>query len=132
MRRSLPRTAREHLDISGSFVFDVESASAFAGAREQAACAPELVDGFWSARPRFGSHNTCRCDGECVSLDTYEIFEADRHRTLLDWVRYFTPAELVAELCDAGFGEVDILGDLTGATHDGDAPRFAAVARRGR
>ncbi|MFF5897908.1 SAM-dependent methyltransferase [Streptomyces argenteolus] len=129
-RRALLATVREHLDAGGRFVFDVDSASAFAGVREQVVHARDLMDGFWSADAYFGFHHTYRYDAERVSLDTYEIIEAERHRTFFNWVRYFTPDELVGELNDAGFDEVDILGDLTGAPYDAAAPHFAAVASR--
>ncbi|MFC3234062.1 methyltransferase domain-containing protein [Streptomyces nitrosporeus] len=114
-RRALLRTVRAHLDSGGSFAFDVDSAAAMAGVREQAAYAPSLMDGFWSDRPYFGFHNTYRYESERVSLDKFEIFETDRTRTYFNWVRYFTPDELTGDLVDAGFADVEILGDLTGA-----------------
>ncbi|NYV73839.1 cyclopropane-fatty-acyl-phospholipid synthase family protein [Streptomyces sp. UH6] len=127
-RQALLRTVREHLDAGGSFVFDVDSASAFAHVREQATYAPSLMDGFWSARPYFGFHNTYRYEREHVSLDKYEIFQADGRKTYFNWVRYFTPQELIGELKEAGFADVDVLGDLTGSPYDSTAPQFAAVA----
>ncbi|WP_151770778.1 SAM-dependent methyltransferase [Streptomyces abyssomicinicus] len=127
-RQALLRTVREHLDAGGSFVFDVDSASAFTHVREQATYAPSLMDGFWSARPYFGFHNTYRYESEHVSLDKYEIFEADRRRTFFNWVRYFTRRELIGELKGAGFAEVEVLGDLTGSPYDSTAPQFAAIA----
>ncbi|MFG3257042.1 SAM-dependent methyltransferase [Streptomyces sp. NPDC048172] len=128
-RRALLCTVREHLDPGGAFVFDVDSAAAFAEVREQALYAPGLMDGFWSDRPYFGFLNTYRYARERVSLDKYEIFEADRRRTFCNWVRHFTPEELTAELAEAGFADVDVLGDLTGTPYDSEAPRFAAVVR---
>lgn len=128
-RQALLRTVREHLDTGGSFVFDVDSVSAFARVREQATYAPSLMDGFWSDRPYFGFHNTYRYEREHVSLDKYEIFEADRKRVFFNWVRYFTPEDLTSELNEAGFNDVDVLGDLTGSPYDSAAPQFAAIAR---
>ncbi|MFE7415271.1 SAM-dependent methyltransferase [Streptomyces laurentii] len=128
-RRALLRTVREHLAPAGSFVFDVDSASAFDRVREQATYAPSLMDGFWSARPYFGFHNTYRYEREHVSLDKYEIFEADRKRVFFNWVRYFTPEDLTSELNQAGLQDVEVLGDLTGSPYDGAAPRFAVIAR---
>jgi SAM-dependent methyltransferase len=129
-RQRLLRTVREHLDAGGSFVFDVDSASAFAHVREQATYAPSLMDGFWSDRPYFGFHNTYRYEREHVSLDKYEIFEAERKRAFFNWVRYFTPKELSGELKEAGFDDVDILGDLTGLPYNSEAPQFAAIATK--
>ncbi|WP_237110350.1 cyclopropane-fatty-acyl-phospholipid synthase family protein [Nonomuraea sp. MG754425] len=130
-RRALLRTVREHLADGGAFAFDVDAPPAFDAVEERAVYAPSLMDGFWSARPYFGFHNTFRYERARVSLDKYEIVEEERRRTFYNWVRYFTPAELTAELNGAGFTAVDILGDLTGARYDPGAPLFAAVARTG-
>ncbi|MGW2592961.1 SAM-dependent methyltransferase [Streptomyces sp. NPDC001515] len=127
-RQALLRTVREHLAAGGSFVFDVDSASAFAHVREQATYAPSLMNGFWSGRPYFGFHNTYQYEREYVSLDKYEIFEAERKRTFFNWVRYFTPEGLISELKDAGFTDVDVLGDLTGSTYTSETAQFAAIA----
>lgn len=131
-RQALLRTVRGHLGPGGAFVFDVDSASAFANSHEQASYAPLLMDGFWSERPYFGFHNTFRYERQRVSLDKFEIFEADRRRAFYNWVRYFTRDELIDELDAAGFTDVEILGDLTGAPYDGAASQFAAIARTGR
>lgn len=127
-RRAVLRTVHRHLRAGGSFVFDVDSATAFNDVREQASYAPSLMDGFWSQHPYFGFHNTYRYEHERVSLDKFEIFEADRQRVFLNWVRYFSPDELTAELNDAGFTGMEILGDLTGSPYDGEASQFTAHA----
>ncbi|MET8576019.1 class I SAM-dependent methyltransferase [Streptomyces sp. NPDC005012] len=127
-RAALLRTVHEHLAPGGAFVFDVDSAAAFADVTEQASYAPSLMDGFWSDRPYFGFHNTYRYERERVSLDKYEIVEADRHRVFLNWVRHFTPDELTAELGAAGFTDVRVLGDLAGAPYDSRAPHFTVHA----
>ncbi|MGN9791043.1 SAM-dependent methyltransferase [Streptomyces sp. OZ13] len=129
-RKALLRTVREHLETGGSFVFDVDSASAFADVRERSTYAPSLMDGFWSDRPYFGFHNTYRYEREYVSLDKYEIFEAGRTRAFFNWVRYFTLEDLTGELNEAGFTDVHVLGDLTGSSYDPEASRFAAIATK--
>lgn len=127
-RRTLLRTVREHLAPGGAFAFDVDAVPAFAAVREQAVYAPSLMDGFWSARPYFGFHDTFRYEDERVSLDKYEIVEAGCHRTFCNWIRYFAPGELEEELLGAGFTGVEVLGDLAGAPYDSGADRFAVVA----
>ncbi|MQY10980.1 Ubiquinone biosynthesis O-methyltransferase [Streptomyces sp. RB5] len=128
-RHAVLRTVREHLDPGGAFVFDVDAASAFARVREEASYAPALMDGFWSDQPYFGFHNTYRYEEEYVSLDKYEIFEAGRTRVFCNWVRYFAPEDLATELNEAGFGDVDVLGDLTGSPYDSAAPQFGVIAK---
>lgn len=130
-RAALLRTVREHLAPGGSFVFDVDSAAAYAGVREQGSYAPSLMDGFWSDQPYFGFHNTFRYDRERVSLEKFEIVEAERTRVFFNWVRYFTPDELSAELADAGLTGVRVLGDLTGAPYDDRAPHFTVHVTAG-
>ncbi|MFC9268654.1 SAM-dependent methyltransferase [Streptomyces zhihengii] len=127
-RAAVLATVRRHLRTGGSFVFDVDSAAAFTDVREQAAYAPSLMDGFWSDGPYFGFHHTYRYERERVSLDKFDIVEAHRRRVFFNWVRYFTPDELAAELTAAGFTDVRVLGDLAGAPYDSRAPHFTAVA----
>jgi SAM-dependent methyltransferase len=128
-RGALLRTVRAHLAPGGSFAFDVDAAAAFDSVREQAGYAPRLMDGFWAPGPYAGFHHTHRYPEARVSLDRYDIFEPSRHRAFFNWVRYFTPDELRAELRAAGFGTVEILGDLAGGRYEESAPSFAAVAR---
>ncbi|MFI2104836.1 SAM-dependent methyltransferase [Isoptericola sp. NPDC019693] len=130
-RRALLDTVRTQLAPGGTFVFDVDHAPAFDAVVERATYAPDLMDGFWSAEPYFGFLNTHRYEDERVALDRYEIVEADRTRTFCNWARYFTPAELTGELAAAGLGDVEILGDLTGAPFDPTAALFAAAAQTG-
>ncbi|MGW1139504.1 hypothetical protein [Streptomyces zhihengii] len=96
--------------------------------REQATYAPSLMDGFWSEGPYFRFHHTYRYERERVSLDKFDIVEAQRRRVFFNWVRYFTPDELAAELTAAGFTDVRVLADLAGAPYDSRAPHFTAVA----
>ncbi|MFD4371025.1 class I SAM-dependent methyltransferase [Streptomyces sp. NPDC058486] len=127
-RRALLRTAREHLTAGGSLVFDVDAAAAFAAVRERAAYAPGLMDGFWSDRPYVGFHHTYRYEWERVSLDKFDIVEADRRRTFFNWVRYFTPDELTTELAGPASPASRSSEIWRGALRRG-APSFADVAR---
>ncbi|MFE5336876.1 SAM-dependent methyltransferase [Isoptericola sp. NPDC056573] len=130
-RRALLGTVRDHLAPGGSFVLDVDHLPAFAAVREETVFAPDLMDGFWSADPYFGFRTTHRYDEERVSLDRYDVVEAERTRTFCNWVRYFDPEELTSELSAAGLRTVDVLGDLSGAPFDPDGPQFAVVATAG-
>lgn len=126
-RHRLLRTAAQHLAHDGAFVFDVDSAASFDAVRERVEYAPSLMDGFWSAHPYFGFHHTFRYPAELVSLDRYDIVEADRTRTFFNWIQHFTPDGLRAELRRAGF-RAEILGDVAGSGHTAEAPQFAAIA----
>lgn len=127
-RRTLLGTVRDHLAPGGSFVLDVDHLPAFAAVREETVFAPDLMDGFWSAEPYFGFRTTHRYDDARVSLDRYDIVEADRTRTFCNWVRYFDRGELSRELAAAGLRPVDVLGDLSGAPFDPDGSQLAVVA----
>ncbi|MFD4184065.1 SAM-dependent methyltransferase, partial [Rhodococcus sp. NPDC058514] len=127
-RRALLRVVRHHLADGGSFFLDVDAAPAFDAVEEKSAYGPELMDGFWSARPYFGFVNTFRYEDQRVSLDKYEIFEESATKRYFNWAKFFTPEELTAEFGEVGLGVVEILGDVAGSPYDPTAPQFAVVA----
>ncbi|GAB2833143.1 class I SAM-dependent methyltransferase [Actinocorallia aurea] len=122
------RTVAAHLAEGGAFVFDVDGPAGFAEVREQTRYAPSLMDGFWSPEPYFGFHTTFRYEHAFLSLDRYDIYEARRTRTFWNWVQYFTPATVRAELHAAGLADAEVLGDVAGSPYDPAAPHFAVVA----
>jgi len=129
LRRRLLARVHELLEPGGAFVLDAASLAALADLEEISAYAPQLMDGFWSAAPYFGFLNTFTYPEERVSLDRYEIIEADRTRTFCNWTQYFDPESLGAELELGGFAVTEILGDVAGNPYDADAEEFAVIAR---
>ncbi|GAA1455006.1 class I SAM-dependent methyltransferase [Nocardiopsis tropica] len=128
-RSRLLGVVRRHLADGGVFLFDVDAEPALDLVREGALYAPDLMGGFWADRPYHGFRHTFRYDDERVSLDRYDIVTADDTRIFCNWVRYFTPDTLAAELADSGFGVGEVHGDLAGAPYDPASGQFAVVAR---
>lgn len=128
-RRRLLERVRDLLEPGGAFLFDVSSLAALADLEEAAAYAPRLMDGFWSPREYFGFLNTFKYPDERASVDRYEIVEADRTRTFCNWVQYYDPESLAAELGEAGFIVAELVGDVAGASFDPSTHEFAVVAR---
>ena len=88
-RATLLRHFAAFLKPGGAVLFDVYSPSAFARRRETAVCEPNLLDGFWSPRPYYGFLNVFKYEAENVVLDKYTIVEAERTRTIYNWLQYF-------------------------------------------
>jgi len=128
-RRQLLDGLRRFVSPGGTFLFDVASLAALDDVEEAAAYAPMLMDGFWAATPYYGFLNTFVYAEQAISLDRYEIVEADRTRTFCNWTRYFDPDSLAEELDAAGFAIADLFGDVAGAPYDADAPEFAVAVR---
>lgn len=123
---------RRHLADGGAFLFDVDAEPGLDLVREGAVYAPDLMGGFWSERPYHGFQHTFRYEEERVSLDRYDVVTEDGTRVFHNWVRYFTPDTLTAELAGSGFTPDEVHGDLTGAPYDPASGQFAVVARPSR
>lgn len=127
-RAVLLRRVADHLAPGGRFLFDVHALADFDAVAEDATFARSLMDGFWSANPYFGFHHRFRYEAERVSLDRYDIVERDRRRTFYNWLQYFDPETLRAELAAAGLRAEVILGDVAGRPYDHHEPEFAVLA----
>lgn len=118
------------LHPSAAYLFDLHSAADFAAQREQVRYEPNLMDGFWSPRPYHGFLHTFVYPDQLVTLDRYTILERDGQRDFYNWLQYFSPADIEADLHDAGLSVVETLGDVTGAPFDAAAGSLAVVAQR--
>jgi SAM-dependent methyltransferase len=65
-----------------------------------------------------------------VALEKFAIVEADRTRTIYNWVQHFSPESLAAELDHAGLEVETVLGDVAGRPYDPRSSEFAVIARR--
>ncbi len=86
-----------------------------------------LMDGFWSSQRYHGFLHTFIYQQESVSLDKYDIIEADRSRTIYNWLQHFSPASLKPELAISRFVVDEIVGDLTGSALVPDPTEFCVV-----
>jgi len=118
------------LKPGGSVILDVYSLSAFNQREEVATYEVNLLNGFWLPNKYFGFLNTFKYDGEKVALDKYTIVEAERTRTIYNWLQYFTPEGLEKELMEAGFSVEEFYSDVAGTTYDRKSNEFAVIAKR--
>ncbi|MDY6836682.1 MAG: class I SAM-dependent methyltransferase [Thermodesulfobacteriota bacterium] len=114
----------------GSVLLDVYSMNAFKQREEATSYGVNLLGGFWSAEKYYGFLNTFKYDDAKVVLDKYTIVEADRIRTIYNWLQYFSPASLRQEFEEAGFTQHELYGDVAGTPFDETATEFAIVGKK--
>jgi len=97
--------------------------------QEAHSCEENLQNGFWSADKYYGFLNTFKYDDAKVVLDKYTIVEAERTRTVYNWLQYFSSGSLLGEFGEAGFMHNELHGNVAGDPFDESAPEFAIIAR---
>ena len=63
-------------------------------------------------------------------LDRYTIVEAERTRTVDNWLQYFSPETLAEECARAGFAVEALFADVAGAPYNPAGHEFAVIARK--
>jgi SAM-dependent methyltransferase len=129
-RKSLLAKFNKFLKPRGSVLLDVPSLNAFEQREETALYEANLLNGFWSADKYYGFQNTFKYEREKVVLDKYTIIEADRTRTIYNWLGYFSPETLEMEFTECGFTIEKIFSDVAGTPFDSKGNEFAVVARK--
>jgi len=118
------------LEPGGSVLLDVYSLNAFDRREEIAKYEADLLNGFWSPNKYYGFLNTFKYETEKVVLDKYEVIEADRTRTIYNWLQYFSPTTLKREFAGCGFAVDALYSDVAGTPFDPVANEFAVVAKK--
>jgi SAM-dependent methyltransferase len=118
------------LKTGGSVLLDVYSIAAFEQREEAATYEANLLNGFWSPNKYYGFLNTFKYYGEKVVLDKYTIVEAQRTRTVYNWLQYFALEDLEKELVEAGFSIEGVYSDVAGAPYDRSSNEFAVIAKK--
>lgn len=114
----------------GSILLDVYSLNAFTQREETSSYGINLLDGFWSEHKYYGFLNTFKYEDAKVVLDKYTIVEAERTRTVYNWLQYFSPKSLRSEFEEAGFRAPELYGDVAGTPFDGTTSEFAVVGKK--
>lgn len=127
-RKQMLDKFRAVLSPGGSVLLDVYSLAAFEKREETAAFEVNLLDGFWAPDRYYGFLNTFRYETEKVVLDKYTIIEADRARTVYNWLQYFRPEDIEREFAESGFAVESIFSDVTGTPYAPESDEFAIVA----
>ena len=118
------------LKPGGSVLLDVYSLNAFDDRQENAIYQINLLDGFWSPNKYYGFQNTFKYESEKVVLDKYTIIEADRKRTVYNWLQYFSPPALEKEFVDSGFSVQQLYSDVAGSPFNSESDGFAIIAEK--
>jgi hypothetical protein len=114
----------------GSVLLDVYSLKAFEQREETALYEANLLNGFWSPNKYYGFLNTFKYEREKVALDKYTLIEADRTRTVYNWMQHFSPEELEREFVECGFTVEGLYSDVAGSPFDPAAKEFAVVGKK--
>ncbi len=118
------------LKPDASVLLDVYSLKAFEQRKETTSYEPNLLNGFWSPNKYYGFLNTFKYEREKVILDKYSIIEADRTRTVYNWLQYFDSKDLESELAVCGFKVEGLYSDVAGSPFDQESTEFAIVAQK--
>lgn len=129
-RRQLLTKFHQLLLPNGAILLDVYSLNAFELREEVASYSLNQLNGFWSPRNYFGFLNTFKYEEEKVVLDKYTIIEADRTRTVYNWLQYFSRESLEKELRESGFNTESIHTDVAGTPFDKTTNEYAVISRK--
>ena len=129
-RKGLLNKFHKILKPSGSVLLDVYSLSAFEQREETAIYEVNQLNGFWSQNRYYGFLNTFKYYEEKIVLDKYTIIEADRTRTVYNWLQYFSPEALKNEFVECGFEIENLYSDVAGTPYDMQSNEFAVVAEK--
>jgi len=118
------------LEPGGAVLLDVYSLTAFEEREEAAIYELNQLNGFWSPDDYYCFVNTFKYDREKVVLDKYTIIEAERIRTIYNWLQYFSHDALKEEFGECGFTVENLYSDVAGTPFDAKSKEFAVVARK--
>ena len=126
MRQHLLARIGAMLRPGGTLVLDVYSPGQMAHLREGFDAGHRLMNGFWAAGDYYGLHRTFLWPNERISLERFRIATADRQFDIYNWMQYYTPDAISAELSASGF-KVEAMLDFAAGTPWKDGP-IAVVA----
>ena len=130
-RATLLGRVREMLASGGRLVLDVLGMAALGSRSETINLEYRLMDGFWAAGDYVGIHRAHVYPDEHLSLDHYLIAEPTETWQIFNWLQYFTPQSIEAELNDAGYRVEHFAGDLAGAPLVPEGESIGVIAVRG-
>jgi cyclopropane fatty-acyl-phospholipid synthase-like methyltransferase len=116
------------LKHDGKIFLDAYTMKAYQKREEKTLYESNLMNGFWSAQPYHGFLHVFKYDQAAVVLDQYTIIEAERTRTVYNWLQYFSREQIEFEFEQAGLRIHTWLGDVAGAEYDEQADEFAVIA----
>jgi SAM-dependent methyltransferase len=118
------------LKPGGHVLLDAYLPAAFQEREEMARYERNPRGGFWSPNPYYMFVNSYTYQQERVVLEKFTIVEADRVRTVYNWLAYFEPDELEREFAACGLPVIERYADVAGNEYDPSASEFAVVAQK--
>jgi len=118
------------LKSGGSVLLDVYSLAAFDQREEVATYEVNMLNGFWSPKKYYVFLNTFKYNREKVVLDKHTVVEAERTRTVYNWLQYFSPEQLEKEFIEEGFSVEGFYSDVAGTPYDRKSSEFAVIANK--
>lgn len=128
-RRAFLHKVKACLAPGGSFVFDVYSPLQFAAFAEQSGFGRRYMGGFWAEGDYVGLSQSFRYAAQRISVERFLILTPSRRLEIFNWMQYFDPEAIAAELADAGFSVDACLDIATGRPWQASATPFAVLAR---
>jgi len=113
-RKLLLGRMRGMLNPGGQIVLDVAGIESFNQREEVTIIQDKMMEGFWAADNYVGIQRTFVYPEEYLCLDRYVIVEPGEIWQIYNWLQYFTPESIEAELQSAGLKIDEMVGDLTG------------------
>jgi len=113
-RKVLLERMRDMLNPGGQIVLDVAGIGSLEQKEEVTVIDNRMMGGFWAAGDYVGIQRTFVYAEQYLSLDRYVIVEPGESWEIYNWLQYFTPESIEAELQSAGFEVDQMAGDLTG------------------
>ena len=127
-RRTLLAAVAASLAPGGRFVFDVYSPGQFAALSESTEGGDRYMGGFWAAGDYHATKRTILYPAPQISLEHFVVVTAERRFEVFNWMQYYTPESIAAELSASGFNLEATLEVETGAPWAGGATPFFVVA----
>jgi SAM-dependent methyltransferase len=119
---------RGMLNPGGQIVLDVAGVGMFEQKEEVTIIEDKLMGGFWAAGDYVGIQRTFVYAEQYLSLDRYVIVEPGETWQIYNWLQYFTPESIEAELQSAGLEIDQMVGDLTGVPLQAKSDYIGIVA----
>lgn len=129
-RRTLLASVAASLAPDGHFVLDVYSPGQMAAMAEGLEFGHRYMNGFWAEEDYYAFKRTALYADRLVSLERFLVASAQRSFEVFNWMQYFTPDSIAAELADAGYAVEAPVEVGSGKPWAGGATPFFVIARR--
>jgi len=128
-RQSLLKRIKGMLKPGGALVFDVYGTEQFAQRKEGATYGRNPMGDFWSPDDHFAFQTTFLYEAQKLALDRYLIVTPTRRFEIFNWLQYFDPDTISAELAQADLAVEEIVALTTGEPWTPEAGELAIIAR---